>query len=147
VAEREPWDDERLTVYGLLMEAHHALEAEFEPEVESAAGVPVMWFEVLLRLARSPDQQLRMNELARQVRMSTSGLTRLFDRMEEADLVRRQVCPSDRRGWMAVLTGSGRRVLRKGLAVHVPSLERRIVGPLGDDLPVLEDLLRRLRDG
>jgi MarR family transcriptional regulator, 2-MHQ and catechol-resistance regulon repressor len=143
----EPWDDDRLTVYGLLLEAHHALLAEFGSEIEAASSVPLNWFEVLLRLARSPDQQLRMTELARQVRLSTSGLSRLFERMEEAGLVRRDICPSDRRGWLAVLTPSGRRVLRKGLAVHLPSLERRLVKPLGDDLGVLESLLRRLRDG
>jgi DNA-binding MarR family transcriptional regulator len=142
----EPWDDPRITAFGMLLEAHSALFTQVARDLDVVAAMPVTWFEVLLRLARSPQQRLRMAELAKQVGLSTSGLTRLIDRVESAGYVRREACPNDRRGAEAVLTDEGAELLRKALPTHLESLERRLAVPLGDELPVFEDLLRRLRD-
>jgi DNA-binding MarR family transcriptional regulator len=142
----EPWDDPRITTFGMLMEAHASVLADISRDLESISGVPLPWFEVLLRLARSPDQQLRMAELARQVGLSTSGLTRLVDRVEEAGYVERQSCPNDRRGAFAVLTPAGQDLLRASLPGHLETLDRRVSVPLGHDAERLTDLLRTLRD-
>ena len=142
----EPWDDPRITAFGMLLEAHAAVITQVNRDLEASAGIPVSWFEVLLRLARSPEHALRMAELARQVGLSTSGLTRLVDRIEEAGYVRREACPSDRRGANAVLTTEGEDLLRTAVPHHLDSLEQRVAGPIGKDLGALEDLLRTLRD-
>jgi DNA-binding MarR family transcriptional regulator len=142
----EPWDDPRITAFGMLLEAHAAVITQVSRDLEASAGIPVSWFEVLLRLARSPGHALRMAELARQVGLSTSGLTRLVDRIEEAGHVRREACPSDRRGANAVLTEGGLDLLRTAVPRHLDSLEQRVAGPVGSRLGALEDLLRTLRD-
>ena len=142
----EPWDDPRITAFGMLLEAHAAVLTQVGREFEDAAGIPVVWAELLLRLARSPGHRLRMAELARQVGLSTSGLTRLIDRVESAGYVRREACPTDRRGAEAVLTDEGADVLRKAMPAHLESLDRHLASALGEDLPKLEDLLRTLRD-
>lgn len=142
----EPWDDPRITAFGMLLEAHAAVISEVNRELEAAIGIPVTWFEVLIRLSRTPEQQLRMAELAGQVGLSTSGLTRLVDRIEDAGYVRREACPSDRRGAFAVLTPEGAALLRKAVPHHLESLERHVAIPLGADLEPLTELLRRLRD-
>lgn len=136
----EPWDDPRITTAGLLFEARDAVfEQLTEPDL------PPPWLEVLLRLARSGGT-LRMTELAAQVRLSTSGLTRLVDRIEAAGLVDRLACPTDRRGLNAVLTPAGEQVLRDALPAHLAAIDRLLVEPLGDDLPYFESLLRLVRD-
>lgn len=142
----EPWDDPRITAFGMLLEAHAAVVTQVNRDLEATAGVPITWLEVLLRLARSPEHRLRMAELARQVGLSTSGLTRLVDRVEQAGYVARAACPTDRRGAEAVLTQDGEAVLRSALPAHLTSIETNLASPLGDDLARLEDLLRRLRD-
>ncbi|MBW8827409.1 MAG: MarR family transcriptional regulator [Acidobacteria bacterium] len=142
---KEPWDDPRITTFGMLLEAHDALLCQMAGLPGLDAQLPMTWFEVLLRLARSGGE-LRMAELAAQVRLSTSGLTRLIDRIEAAGLVERRHCTEDRRGSFAVLTPGGQDLLRQALPAHIDAIERLVVGPLGDDVPVLEDLLRRLRD-
>jgi DNA-binding MarR family transcriptional regulator len=140
-------DDGRITAFGLLHEAHRAVAGAVAADLAGASDVPVAEFEVLIRLSRSPGQRLRMTELAHQVRLSTSGLSRLVDRVEAAGLVRREACPSDRRGAFAVLTERGEAVLSQALPPHLESLQRHLVAPLGpDDLATLEGLLRRLRD-
>ncbi|MGD9796728.1 MAG: MarR family winged helix-turn-helix transcriptional regulator [Acidimicrobiia bacterium] len=142
----EPWDDPIITTFGMLHEAHAAVLADVSRDLEAMAGIPLPWYEVLLRLARSPEQRLRMAELAHQVGLSTSGLTRLVDRVEEAGYVARQSCTDDRRGAFAVLTPAGQEILRGSLPQHVESLRRRVAAPLGADADRLTELLRALRD-
>ncbi len=140
-------DDGRITAFGMLLEAHGALVAVVGRELEAATDLTIGWFEVLIRLARSPGQRLRMSELASQAALSTSGLTRLVDRMEEARLIRREACPSDRRGAFAVLTDTGSAALEAALPAHLDSLERHVVAPLGAErLSELAAMLETLRD-
>lgn len=138
---------ERITAYGMLLEARASLAGAVAGELERTSGLSPTWFEVLVRLARSPGKQMRMSELAAQVLFSTSGLTRLIDRMEHAGLVRRESCPDDRRGAFAVLTDGGLTALERALPAHLESLDRHLVDPLGArDLATLTALLERLRD-
>jgi DNA-binding MarR family transcriptional regulator len=143
---QDPWDDPRITAFGMLLEAHAAVISQVNRDLEASIGIPVSWFEVLLRLARSDDHQLRMAELARQVGLSTSGLTRLVDRIEDAGYVRREACPTDRRGANAVLTDEGDALLRKAVPAHLDSLDVHVARPLDDRVDALTDLLRTLRD-
>ena len=140
-------DDERITAFGMLLEAHAAVTAQVNRELEATVGMPINWFELLIRLSRSPEQRLRMSELAAQVGLSHSGLTRLVDRVIDAGLVRREACPDDRRGAFAVLTDTGAETLDAALSGHLESLERHLAGPLGPEgLATLTTLLRTLRD-
>ena len=139
--------DPRITAFGLLLEAHAAVMAAVSRDLEADSGLPVSWFEVLIRLSRSPGERLRMSELATQVGLSTSGLTRLVDRLDDAGLIRREACPSDRRGAFAVLTDDGRRALGEAMPAHLESLGRHLVEPLGPEgMASFEDLMRTLRD-
>lgn len=143
----EHLDDHRIEAYGMLLEAHNELHNALQRTLDAEAGVPVGWLSVLIRLARSPDERLRMTVLARDMTMSTSGLTRLVDRMEAEGLVERQSCPEDRRGLLAVLTQKGRSVLASTVPCHVADLEHLLGGALDDrQLAQLTDLLRLVRD-
>src|SRR2546423_15720677 len=93
----EPLDDDRLTAVGLFFETAAGLESALGRQLDSY-GLPRVWLEVLLRVARSPGGQLRMADLAAQVGLSPSGLTRAVDKIEEAGPVTPVRCPSDRPG-------------------------------------------------
>ena len=142
----ERFDDFRITAMGMLIEAYTGLTTVLEREL-AAAGLALSWFEVLVRLGRTPGHALRMSELAAQVSFSASGLTRLVDRMESAGLVRRQACPEDRRGSLAVLTDEGAARLHEVLPHHLAGLQSHLVDPLGpDQLDALTSACRRIRD-
>lgn len=146
-AMRERCDDHRITALGMLLEAHAAVTSAVSRELERSAGMPITWFELLIRLARSPEQRLRMSELALQVGLSHSGLTRLVDRVIAAGFVRREACPDDRRGAFAVLTDAGADALDAALEEHLASIDRHLAGPLGSEgTAALTDLLRTVRD-
>ncbi|MGK2957201.1 MAG: MarR family winged helix-turn-helix transcriptional regulator [Acidimicrobiales bacterium] len=139
--------DSRVTAFGMLLEAHAALTASIGRDLETQAGMPLTWFEVLIRLARSPERSLRMSDLASQVALSTSGLTRVIDRMEHDDLVNRKACPKDRRVFYALLTDAGSDALEKAIPAHINSLEKYMAEPLGlESLAKLTEYLRVLRD-
>ncbi len=59
-----------------------------------------------------------MQDLAERVLMSSSGLTRLLDRMIEEGLVARRLCAEDRRVIFAVLTDRGRARIEELLPQH-----------------------------
>ena len=146
-AARRLLDHPHLTTAGLFAEAHAGLTEAGQARIEAASGLSAQWFEVLIRLARSPQQRLRMTELAAQTTLTPSGLTRAVDRMEEAGLVARQACPTDRRSTYAVLTEEGERRLMQALPVHVAHLEEVFDGLFTRaELASLTELLRRLRD-
>lgn len=141
------WDDERITAFGMLLEVYAAVVGNVSRDLDATSGLTLSSFGILVRLARSPGRRLRMTELAAQAALSTSGLTRLVDRLEEAECVRREACTVDRRSSLAVLTDRGADVVAKALPGHLESLERNMVLPLGlDGLRQLTITLEGLRD-
>src|SRR5689334_2020263 len=94
--------DERITSLGLFLEAHDAVRRALD-----AGGAAPANFEILLRLARSEGQRLRMADLAGQTGLTPSGLSRAVDRLVADGLVERASCPTDARGFYAQLTPKG----------------------------------------
>jgi DNA-binding MarR family transcriptional regulator len=140
-------EDERLTLVGLLLESAAGLRRELGRRLEDDGGLPLQWFELLLRLARSPGRQLRMSDLADQTSLTPSGLTRAIDRLVEAGLVERVACPEDRRGAYAALTAAGLERLLPAVGSHLRHVDETLLGVLGPpDQATLETLLRKVRD-
>jgi DNA-binding MarR family transcriptional regulator len=138
--------DERVTLWGLLLEVHAAIQRRLVHDLEVETGLPGHWFEVLLRIGRTPGQAVPMTQLAGMVSFSSGGFTKLADRMERAGLIRRAPCPTDRRSTLATLTEDGRRALHQALAVHLPGLQRHLIDSLDDrQRSELEQILRTLR--
>jgi DNA-binding MarR family transcriptional regulator len=141
-------DDELITAWGLLIESVGTTGPLLLRGVDPGGGdMSGPWFEVLIRLQRSPDHRLPMSRLAREVSLSSGGFTKLADRMERAGYLTRQDCPSDRRVVYAALTPEGLEFAERARARHVALLREHVLGPLGPDgLRRLADLARVLRD-
>lgn len=137
------YDDDRITAFGLFAEAYTGLVNRFASQL-AEHGLAMIEFEVLIRLARSPRQRLRMTELAGQVALTSSGLTRVVDRLERSGLVCREACPTDRRGAWAVLTPAGLARLTAALPGHLALLERHFTGRFAAEEREL--MMARLRD-
>lgn len=107
----------------LVFEVGVSLRRAVVPAVERDHGLPQQSLDVLLSLSQAPSGGLRMTDLASQTMLTPSGLTRAVDRLCEAGLVRRQVCPHDRRGSFASLTGEGVRRVRLAVSCHRSALQ------------------------
>ncbi len=93
-------------------------------------------YEILVRLSEAPGHQLRMAMLAESVSHSRSRVTHTVARMEQAGLVRRVSCRSDRRGVLAELTPTGQATLEEAAHTHVRGVRDNLV-----DLADPEDFL------
>jgi DNA-binding MarR family transcriptional regulator len=139
--------DDRLTLVGLLMESTTALRSQLDRRLTNDADMPLQWFELLVRLARSPGHHLRMSDLAAQTSLTPSGLTRAIDRLEVAGLVERTPCASDRRGSYATLTRDGLARITAAVGPHLVHVEDHLTGNLSQaEQAQLTALLRKVRD-
>jgi len=137
-----------VVLFGLLHETNARLERQLGASLEDATGLPLAWFEVLLRIHRSEGGFLSMTSLATQTVYSSGGTTRLIDRIEAQGLVSRVACPSDRRGVHVRLTELGQQTLTRALAAHVAHLDEFVTSKLTDaERDGLETALRKLNDG
>jgi DNA-binding MarR family transcriptional regulator len=140
------FDDPRFTALGLFAEAYAGLTSRFATQFEEHR-ISSVEFEVLMRLARSPRRRLRMTDLAAQTSLSTSGVTRVVDRMDRDGLVCREACPSDRRSSYAVITPAGLARLDEVIPGHLELVQQWFIGQLEpDQLDALLGSLRTIRD-
>jgi len=138
--------DPRITAIGLMIEAVGGLNAKLATQYAEHGLAPAE-FDVMIRIARTPGQALRMSDLAAQTLLTTSGITRVVDRLERDNLVERQACPTDRRGSLAALTAAGLARLDAVLPGHLELVEKWFTSQLSDaDLEALLTSLRTIRD-
>ncbi|QVI23213.1 MarR family transcriptional regulator [Nocardia tengchongensis] len=140
------FDDPRLTAVGLLYEAHDGLLARLE-ETWKSNGLSGLDLNALMRLSRSPGRKLRMTDLATQTSLSTSGVTRLVDRLERNGFVRREADPADRRSSYAVLTAAGATRVARVLPAYLAGVDRWFTSLFSpEQLEELTAGLRVIRD-
>jgi MarR family 2-MHQ and catechol resistance regulon transcriptional repressor len=140
-------DTDELTTMGLFFETHTGLTRELGRRLERDSNLSVQWFEVLLRLVRTPGHRLRMSDLAAQTTLTASGLTRVIDRLDDAGLATRETCPEDRRVAYAVLTPEGEARMATALPMHLRHVQELVTEVLpADELAAFGATLRKLRD-
>lgn len=127
-------DPEGLVAWEAFVFAHAAAVGRIERDLREAGHIPLTWYDVLAALGETPDHRLRLSELATEVVLSRSGLTRLLDRVERAGLIRREPAVDDRRGAYAVLTPAG----EAALLATWPDYARGIMRHFADHLDAAE---------
>jgi DNA-binding MarR family transcriptional regulator len=106
-----------------LLRAHAALTRELSTRLETAHGLSLRDFDVLVQLYEAPDREMRRIDLARTVLLSPSGVTRLLEGLERAGWVKKRYCASDHRVTYAVLTEAGVAKFEEARASHVADLQ------------------------
>ncbi|MGW0871150.1 MarR family winged helix-turn-helix transcriptional regulator [Streptomyces sp. NPDC002740] len=119
--------------FGLLIRSATRLEQRIDAALRRECGISHTMLEVLIRLCRSPGEEVSQRQLADDLTLTSSGTTRLIDRMEEAALVRRVPSPEDRRVALVEPTAEGRATFVRAAAVHARMVEKFFVEPLTTD--------------
>lgn len=91
-----------------LMASHARVSEALEHALHERHGLSLTEYEVLQRLAEAPQSKRRMQELAEEIHLSQSALSRLVGRLEQAELACRTICDHDRRGIWACITDAGK---------------------------------------
>ncbi len=92
---------------------HAAVTGRIQEALTAAELPPLPWYEVLATIADSPEQRLKMGELAEALVISRGGLTKLVDRLIKAGLLERTFCETDRRVSYATLLTAGTELLEE----------------------------------
>ena len=103
-----------------------ALFTAVDAQLQRDAGMPLAYYEILVRLAEAPGRALRMSQLAEAASASKSRASHAVARLEERGWVRRVGCPTDRRGQVAELTGEGYAVLADTAPGHVAQVRESL---------------------
>jgi MarR family transcriptional regulator, 2-MHQ and catechol-resistance regulon repressor len=133
--------------FGNLLGAHATLTRELSAALVASHGLTINDYGTLLLLSRAGEEGMRRIDLANELQLSPSGITRLLDRLEEQGLVGKGACKEDARVSYAILTDAGRDKLREAAPGHVDDIERRITTVLSDEeIQTLNELLGRFTE-
>ncbi|MFC8505928.1 MarR family winged helix-turn-helix transcriptional regulator [Streptomyces sp. NPDC057411] len=145
-----PWlTDAEQCAWRTYLDVNRMLTYQMEKDLQPF-GLTMNDYEILVNLSESADRRLRMSDLAAATLQSKSRLSHQITRMENAGLVRRENCESDRRGLYAVLTDHGMETMRKVAPHHVESVRKHFIDllspeALGDLHESLKPIAEQLR--
>src|ERR1700680_184773 len=100
-------DQEGVAAWEAVLRVHAALVPVLDRELQSATGLPLAWYDVLLELNSAPERRLRMTDLGDRVVLSRTRVSRIVDELVANDLVSRDDNPADRRSAFAVVPRGG----------------------------------------
>jgi DNA-binding MarR family transcriptional regulator len=131
-----------------FLRAHAAVVRELSSELVAAHGLTINDYEVLLRLSRAESSRMRRVDLAQEVLLTPSGITRLLEGLERSGFVERVACEEDLRVSYAQLTTAGRAKLRAASKTHIAGIHRLFLDRFdADERLVVGELLGRLTEG
>ncbi|MEV4170496.1 MarR family transcriptional regulator [Nonomuraea sp. NPDC049709] len=107
--------------------ATRLLTDRLERDLQTAAGMPPTYYELLVLLSEAPQRTLRMSELAHWTNSKPSRISHAVNKLEQSGWVRREHYEGDRRGWLAVLTDEGLAALETAAPAHVESVRAHLV--------------------
>jgi DNA-binding MarR family transcriptional regulator len=113
-----------------LIRLEIALWDRVDARLRGSHDLPLAFFEPLHLISRGRGDSMRVGDLARGLRITVGGTSKLVDRIEEAGLIAREPDPDDRRASRVALTAAGKRKLNAA----VKSYEAEVAGILGSVL-------------
>ena len=121
------------------------LPSALDRQLRDEAGVPHAYYQIMASLSAEPGRSMRMTDLARAVGTTTSRLSHAVASLEQRGWVRREACPSDRRGQIACLTDPGYSTLAAAAPGHVAEVRRLVFDHLtGDDVDRLREITAKI---
>ena len=143
-------DDLEMRAWRSYVETQADLNTAIESDLRPT-GLSLGDYQVLVFLSEAPDQRLRMCDLADDLQLSPSGLTRRLDSIVRRGWVERVASADDRRVMLAALTPEGLETLECAAPAHVDSVRRRLVDLLDEHeletLAAIFDKVRAALDG
>jgi DNA-binding MarR family transcriptional regulator len=134
-------------VFVRLLRGHAAATRVLSAELQAEFGLTINDYEALLRLSHAEDRRMRRIDLANELLLTASGVTRLLDGLERAGYVKKASCASDARVTYAELTAAGRKRFAEASRSHVAAIRKLFEERFDEEeLVTLAHLLGRLPD-
>ena len=138
-------DTAEIQVFVRLLRAHACVVRGLDRELAATHGLTINDYEVMLRLSRADDRMMRRVDLAQQVLLTPSGITRLLDGLQRGGYVEKASCASDARVVYARLTDLGVEKLDAASRDHFASITDLFGERFSaEELEMLREFLERL---
>jgi DNA-binding MarR family transcriptional regulator len=148
VADTRWLSEEEQCTWRAFLGAMRLLTDQLDHELQRDANIPHTYYEILVALSEAPGRRLRMNQLAELCQSSRSRLSHAVNRLEEAGWVRREPCPTDKRGAEAVMTEKGFAAIEAAAPGHVEGVRRHVFDVLSpEQIRQLGEISAAIRDG
>lgn len=126
-----------------LAETYQAFEAYSSSHIRTLDLTPAQ-FDIIATLGNT--EGMPLNELGTKTLITKGTLTGVVDRLSDKRLVRRIPSPSDGRSQIVQLTQQGQTLFERIFPAHLAYLERAFEKLSREDLVLIENALRRLRE-
>ena len=137
-----------IAAWARLLRTHASTTRELSVQLQAEHGLTLNDYECLLRLSYAERGAMRRVDLAEELVLTPSGVTRLLDGLQEAGYVCNHACESDARVKYAMLTDAGRVKLQEASESHLGAVGELFRERFSEDeLTTLAELLGRLPGG
>ncbi|MHC0433314.1 MarR family winged helix-turn-helix transcriptional regulator [Streptomyces sp. O3] len=126
-------DDEEQRTWQAYLHATMLLDDHLDRQLQRDAKMPHVYYGLLVQLSAAPRRRMRMTELAKRAKITRSRLSHAIARLEKQGWVRREDCPSDKRGQNALLTDAGYEVLKQAAPGHVAAVRHALFDRLSPE--------------
>jgi DNA-binding MarR family transcriptional regulator len=128
-----------------LVRLEIALWDRVDARLRESHELPLAFFESLLFISRAPKGSMRVGDLARALRVTVGGTSKLVDRIEGSGLIAREPDPHDRRASRVVLTVAGKRKLTAAVKTYEAEVASLLGGVLSaEEQRQMSDYVSRL---
>ncbi|MHA1565762.1 MAG: MarR family winged helix-turn-helix transcriptional regulator [Alphaproteobacteria bacterium] len=139
--------EQSIAAWAHLVHVSQALLANVEADLKTAGQPPLSWYDALLELNRVAPGGLRPFQLQERMLLAQYNLSRLVDRLVNADYVERRPSKEDGRGNVLKITRQGRKMLRQMWPIYRQAIQTHFSAKLDDrDSLGLSWILGKLRD-
>jgi DNA-binding MarR family transcriptional regulator len=127
--------------------ASRLIDEQLDQQLQRDSDMLHTYYGVLVMLSQAEDRSQRMSQLASRLCFSPSRLTHAVVRLERRGWVRRETCPDDGRGQIAVLTDEGFEAIRVAAPGHVAEVRRVLLDALSaEQVGQLRDIFATVLD-
>jgi DNA-binding MarR family transcriptional regulator len=118
--------EEEQDIWRTFLTANTEFTAQIDRQLRRDSGMPMAYYEILVRLSEAPGRCMRMSELATVSLCSRSRLSHAVTALEKSGRVIRRPADDDRRGWVCELTGEGFAALAAAAPGHVTTVRQHL---------------------
>ena len=118
---------------------------ELSARLEAEHGLTMNDYDVLVQLYWAPERAMRRVDIAREVLLTASGITRLLDGLERSGWVEKKACSTDARVSYAALTDAGAAKFEAARESHIADVQQLFWSNFTEEeRDTLAELLARL---
>lgn len=142
----QPWlSDQQLRAWRGWMALTTQLPAALHRQLQADSGLSLPDFEVLVHLTDTPDERLRVTDLARALNWDRSRVSHHIKRMAGRGLVTREECDNDGRAAYVVLSAAGRTAIERAAPGHARKVREVVFDHLTpEELAALESITTKV---